>query len=140
MANTLAFRTIDDNGTVVVVVGAHTPSDADWKLLIEAHKRDRHQRTLVVSGGGGPSPAQRKAILDASGGKGLPAAILTDSVVVRGIVTALSWFSPKIRAYAPGDLRGALDHLGVTIPVPIVQRVIEELKRELQRTPHARTG
>jgi hypothetical protein len=130
MPRTLAFRTIE-NGTAIVAVGPNTPDDADWAQLVEAMKKDRHQRTLVVTAGGGPSAAQRKAILDASGGKGLPAAILTDSVVVRGIATAISWFVPDVRAYPPGDLQSALDHLKITTPQRAVQRVIDELKHEM---------
>lgn len=132
MARTLAFRSLE-NGTAVVVVGSGTPADADWAELVAAMKRDRHRRTLVVSGGGGPSASQRKAILDASGGKGLPAAIISDSVVVRGIATAIAWFVPEVRVFPPGDLQGALDHLGVTIPAATVQSVIDELKREIGR-------
>lgn len=137
---TIAFRTLD-RGTAVVVVGPDTPDDAEWAQLVAAMKRDRHQRTLVVSAGGGPSAAQRKAILDASGGKGLPAAIITDSVVVRGIATAISWFVSDVRAYPPGDLQGALDHLKVPLRVDEVQRVIDELKRELaQASAHPKAG
>ena len=131
MASTLAFRTLE-KGTAIVVVGTSTPTDADWGELVAAMRRERHQRTLVVSAGGGPSAGQRKAILDASGGKGLPAAIISDSVVVRGIATAIAWFVPEVRVFPPGDLQGALDHLKITIPVESVQRVIDELKREMR--------
>lgn len=130
MPRTLAFRTIE-RGTAVVVVGPDTPTDAEWGLLVVAMRRERHQRTLVVSAGGGPSAAQRKAILDASGGKGLPAAIITDSVMVRGIATAISWFVREVRAFPPSDLQGALDFLGITTDAKTVQRVIDELKLEL---------
>lgn len=130
MPRTLAFRTIE-KGTAVVVVGPSTPDDAEWELLVVAMRKERHQRTLVVSAGGGPSAAQRKAILDASGGKGLPAAIITDSVMVRGIATAIAWFVPDVRAYAPGELQAALKHLDITMPAAAVQRVIDELKREM---------
>lgn len=140
MARTLAFRTIE-KGTAIVVVGPSTPDDADWDLLVAAMRRERHQRTLVVSAGGGPSAAQRKAILDASGGKGLPAAIITDSVVVRGIATAIAWFVPNVRAYAPGELQAALDHLQITTPADAVQRIIDELKREMREaSARAKTG
>ncbi len=141
MTKTLAFRTVDDKGTVIVVLGATAPTDGDWKLLVEAHRKEHHQRALVVTAGGGPTPAQRKAILDVTGGKGLPAAIMTNSVVVRGIATALSWFAPGVRAYAPNDLKGALAHLHVSVPINIVQRVIDELKLELQHAnSEARNG
>ena len=133
MPKTLAFRTVDNKGSVFVVVGPTTPAESEWNLLVEAHRRERHQRTLVVTAGGGPTAAQRKAILDVSGGKGLPAAILTDSVMVRGIVTALSWFVPRVRAYPPDDLQGALAHLDMTMPITVAQRIINELKRELEQ-------
>ena len=133
VSKTLAFRTIDDKGSVIVVVGPVAPADGDWNQLVEAHKKERYRRTLVVTAGGGPTPTQRKAILDVSGGKGLPAAILTDSVMVRGIVTALSWFVSDVRAYPPHDLHGALAHLRMTTPPAVVQRVVDELKRELEQ-------
>ncbi len=131
MPKTLAVRTIETR-TAIVVVGPKTPDDEDWAVLVEAVKREAHDRTLVVSAGGGPSPRQRKAILEASGGKALPAAILTDSIVVRGIATAIAWFVPEVRAYPPHELQAALDHLKVKTPAATVQRVIDELEREME--------
>lgn len=132
MPKTLAVRTIEKR-TAIVVLGATTPDDADWEVLVEAQKRDGHDRTLVVTAGGAPTARQRKAILDASGGKGLPAAVLTDSVVVRGITTAISWFVQDVRAFPPHDLQAALDHLKIRAPRATVQRVIDELKLEMEQ-------
>jgi hypothetical protein len=141
MPKSLAFRRIDSSGSVVVVLGSKPPSDADWNLLVEAHKQGWPRRGLVVTAGGGPTAVQRQAVLDATGGKGIPAAILTDSMMVRGIVTAISWFASQVRAFPPHDLEGALHHLGITMPVAAVQRVIDELKGELERAgTQARTG
>ena len=52
--------------------------------------------------------------------------------MVRGIATAIAWFVPNVRAYAPGELQAALDHLQITTPADAVQRIIDELKREMR--------
>src|SRR5690606_31097290 len=65
MTSNLVARTIEGR-TAIVVIGPDTPEDGEWQRLVEAVRRGEHERTLVVTAGGGPSPRQRQAILEAS--------------------------------------------------------------------------
>jgi hypothetical protein len=122
-----------EDRTAVTVLGRNPPTDEEWEVVCAfCRGANPPVRVLVLSAGGAPTPAQRHAILDASGGKGLPQAILTESHIVRGIVTAISWFVKGVRAFAPSDLQAALDHLRITKPMGEMQAVLDELKRELE--------
>ena len=45
------------------------------------------------------------------GGKSVPVAVVTPSKMTRGVVTALSWFNDKIKAFQPAEFPQALKHL-----------------------------
>jgi len=72
-------------------------------------------RTIVFTDGGGPNTVQRAAVNKLIGEKPSPGAIITQSAVVRGIVTALSWFNPAIQAFHPRDVGQGLKHLGLAV-------------------------
>ena len=139
MSKTCAYRIIERR-TAIVVVGAAPPSDADWTHLADMMAKNLHDRAVVLSLGGGPSAKQRKQLMDASGGRAanIPCAILTESVMVRGITTAISWFVPEVRSFRPDELEAALGYLKITTPPADVRKVIEELRLELG--PNARVA
>lgn len=91
------------------------PSDKDFDEFLRAfQKQDISKlRSLTVTRGGGPSTAQRKALNDALKGQQLPAAVVSSAAMVRGLVTALSWFNAKIRSFTPDQLDEALEYLEV---------------------------
>ncbi|HKU42739.1 MAG TPA: hypothetical protein VJR89_31490 [Polyangiales bacterium] len=100
-------------------VGVHTaaaPTAEEWQthcLNIEQVRNDT-RGVLVYTEGGGPSTGQRKEMRAALQGLAPPpSAILTDSALVRGIVTALNWTfgGEKIAAFPPGALPRALHYL-----------------------------
>ena len=128
----MAVHVMND-ATAVTVLGRNAPTDKEWEVVCAFCRGPNPPvRVLVWSAGGAPTSAQRHAILDASGGKGLPQAILSDHQMVRGIVTAISWFVKDVRAFAPDDLQSALNHLKITKPVAEVQAVLDGLRRELE--------
>lgn len=105
---------------VVIVHDRKPPQEAEWQRWLEMYQRalPELRGVLVYSLGGGPDAAQRGALIELTKGwgQGPPTAIVTGSVVMRGLVTALHWFLPAhLRAamFAPGDLEHALDHLRV---------------------------
>lgn len=102
--------------------------------------KNLHDRAVVISLGGGPSAKQRKQLMDVSGGRAakIPCAIMTESAVVRGITTAISWFVPEVRSFRLDELEEALAYLRITTPVAEVKKVIDELRLELG--PHARVA
>ena len=132
---TMAFRYTD--GLLLVAHGAQAPSESDWSGYLrycEHHMPRTCRRTLVRTRGGGPDAAQRKRaqqlITTISQGivEPLRVAVVTDSTLVRGIVTALNWFNPHTRAFAPDALSQALDYLSVPPGEPAA-RVTGELQK-----------
>lgn len=102
-----------------VMLVAHTakaPSDEEWKVYVEGvvtHDPAR-LRSLVFTDGGAPNSTQRRVLNEALGGKTSLGAVVSPSTMVRGVVTALSWFNPMIKAFAPGETDEAFRYLGVT--------------------------
>jgi hypothetical protein len=133
MGKTLLYERIED--LAILVHAEAAPSDEDWDPWVSTMDRflsaPRVLGLLVVTDAAGPNSGQR-AKLDPLYKKidgGIPTAVMSHARVVRGIVTVLSWFNPKIRAFAPTELTAALAYLG-----------IEPSKREavLRRIMHMR--
>lgn len=103
--------------TLVVVHNREFPSDAEWDAYLEAlraHSAEREdRRSLVVTEGGAPSSKQRLRMSAVVGASVATTAVVSSSSAVRATVAALSLQNPSIRAFEPGDLAGALDHLGL---------------------------
>jgi hypothetical protein len=110
----------------VVVLGEKDPSGSDWKTyldaIISAEKSGidvtARLRTLVFSDGAGPNAQQRKAVADYLKGRPSPLAIVTGVTIMRGVITALGWFNPQVKAFAPDQLDEALRYLDV----PLIKR------------------
>ena len=62
------------------------------------------------------------------------AAVLTSGRIARGIVTAIAWFKPSIKAFAPEQMDKALGYLGLTErEVAFVTRMVPRLRDQLTR-------
>lgn len=134
MLKTMMFRHVA--GIAVVVHTADEPSETDWRAYYDfcMDLPKGCDRYLVRSKGGGPNAKQRKETNDILKARGTPnstVAVVTDDVIGRGIVTALSWFNPKIRAFAPPELNLALKYLGLT-PVESAQVTMEIHKMQTE--------
>lgn len=107
-----------DHGFLVIAHSRGAPCKEDWEHICRAireyHATARGQ--LVLTLGGVPDAAQRKRALQElpDGFVPKPVAVLTDSVAVRGVMTALNWLlNDNHRAFAIDDLAGAAKHLGI---------------------------
>ncbi|WP_239989110.1 STAS/SEC14 domain-containing protein [Corallococcus macrosporus] len=106
-------------GTVLVVAhNAQHPAADDWARYCELIARHQGTATaqFVLAEGPGPSATQRQQALNQVPKDYVipPTAVFTESSLVRGVVTLFNWFSPRsMRAFVPGDLRGAARHLGL---------------------------
>ena len=126
-----------DCGRVCVAVLREAPPSAvewtAWLGLLAAHK-GLPVRVLVETHSG-PSAAQRKALADALRGEDVRFAILTDSLIVRGIVTALAWLGLPHHAFAPDQRVQAYNYLDLN---PSEREQVEtELSRlKLQLAQH----
>lgn len=56
---------------------------------------------------------QRKNSADLAKEKGVRIAVVLDSAVARGVITAFSWLGVNIKSFGPGKEKDALDHLGI---------------------------
>ena len=112
-----------------IVYGAQTPSADEWARCLEMcrERTGLSSRFVVETHGGGPDAKQRKALADLLRHEDARVAVLTDSIVARGILTALAWLGLPQRGFAPGDLRGAASYLELSADE--MQTVFEELTR-----------
>ena len=135
----MAFKSmaIREVGALVIAVNsANTPTDEDWNAFMQLVRRKfarERIRSLAVTAGGGPNTKQRQMIRDVIGTEPVPAAVVSDAPLVRGIVTALGWFNSAIRSFPfnrGAGLRDALTYLG--FEGAMADRVVREVA-EMQR-------
>jgi hypothetical protein len=108
-------------GSVLVLAhNAEAPAAEEWTRYCQAIATHHAVLTgqLVLAEGVGPDASQRQQMLDGviahypKGTPTPPTAVLTRSLMVRGVVTLFNWFTPRaMRAFAPEDLRDAAAHM-----------------------------
>ncbi len=117
-------------GNVIIsVYNEHSPTDEEHRELVAVLKSLDHERmrSLVFTKGGAPSAAQRRELNDALGGKQFLTAVVSDARIVKGVVTAMSWFNSAIKAFSMQELDAALEYLDV----PRFQ--FDQVRREARR-------
>jgi hypothetical protein len=99
----------------VCVVHDVEPSDAEWAYFIDLCRQREGQdlRALVESRKTGPNAKQRRLLAEVTADMDYRAAILTDSLVTRGIVTALSWLGVPQKPFPLDHFAEAGDYLGL---------------------------
>jgi hypothetical protein len=127
-------------GNVLIAVhGTDAPSEEEWRPYCASLKASRdlaRVRTLAVTHSGAPTAAQRREMNDLLGGRPGLGAVLSTSAMVRGVVTAFSWFNPQIKAFSPAEQNEAFKHLKLTPPeITEVTRTISRLEAELRSGP-----
>jgi hypothetical protein len=113
MRRTLAFQRVAN--CVLLVHAEKDPTDPEWEQYAQFFGNNIDTRLLVFSKGGAPSAAQRARIkreLDRHG-KRVVTAVMTDSQLARGVVTAIQWFVKDISAFPTKDVEAALKFLGI---------------------------
>jgi hypothetical protein len=116
--------------------GAQTPSDAEWDHYcswIPGLLAHPNGGCLVLTDGGAPTSAQRETLRKCLGRESRWTAVVTDKVVVRGVVTAIRWFNPKVCAFAPWELAGAFKFVGLAATqVPSIRDALVALDAQLE--------
>ncbi len=120
----------------VVVHTAAAPSDAEWQAYLQEVERwfGTLVGCLVVTAGGGPSSAQRRALAEMFARQGpvvVRTAVMMDSVLVRGIVNAINLFNPQIRAFRGDALDAALQHIHGVAHREALLATLADLRRQL---------
>jgi hypothetical protein len=136
---TAAYGRVGD--CFILVLGKVPPADADINPYLAfvrgAIRPDMKPRVCVQSYGGGLSPKQRQALneLTAPFAKVARIAVLTDSAVARGVVTAMSWFAKEVyQAFSLSDLNAALDFLQIPgLLHAELKKMLFDLSKEVPR-------
>jgi hypothetical protein len=115
MAETMRFGTHEK-----VFYFVHTeapPDEREWEesmvVAIDKAERKLIDCYLIFTDGGAPNANQRRRITDSKAVSVLPTSVLTDSIFVRGVLTALNWMGKVGKPFAPAHVQSALDHLAI---------------------------
>ncbi len=127
-----------DSDYVVFLNSAKAPTDAEWEEAMRIY-RGIHQRrgfthlkVFVVTDGGGPNTRQRGLFNTLANGQPYPAAIIMNNMLARGIITAFSFFNPKIRAFAPSNAAEACRHVDAKLPeIKLIGNALAEMGKEM---------
>jgi hypothetical protein len=151
MAMSSSARIFPDGRSLVYAVhDGRGPSDAEWDVYLEnvrkalrATRDPTHAGGLTVTDGGAPNAKQRRLLVGVTKEEcgetmvRIRGAILSDSALVRGVVTALSWHIPEVRTFAPSRIAGAFEH--VRLPASDIATVLADLDELGKTVPHGRT-
>ena|SRR5688572_3361582 len=135
---TLRFTLLGD---LFLIVHAHVdPDPREWSFLMDESRGNvqRFRRCLVSSGDSKLNAKQRSDLGDFVKSNECTVAVLLDSAVTRGIVTALGWVTGnKYRAFGSDDIERAVTFLGSTLDPAKIREEIRRMLREMQQAPAA---
>ena len=119
------------DGVLLIVHGDESPRDGEWESLVGFMETISIRSCVVYTGGASLNPRQRQMVMPHL--KRTPfACVVTDSGVVRGVLTALRWLGGSITAFAPGEMARALEGAGVDErEIPVFRELIESLHQDL---------
>ncbi|MFZ5890585.1 MAG: hypothetical protein ACOY0T_05900 [Myxococcota bacterium] len=130
------YRLID--GIFIVVHAARSPSDLEWASFVNELRTTsahHHRAAIGYSYGGGPDGKQRgmlKEFMKVENRKNVPVALLTNSVMVRGLGVALSWLVRTIKVFPLSGEQAAFEFLGLSVDESArVHQIRVELERGL---------
>jgi hypothetical protein len=146
---TMAFGKVDE--FLVVVHNKLAPTDEEWNSWLDFNVRNFSTgstvKCLVVTEGGAPTPVQRQSMkeklgeLMISNPKEFRNAIVTASAVVRGVVTALSWFQRGYSAFSPAHMDDAMGYLEVPDQFrPEIRLLVKTLQGQIPEVVDDRRG
>lgn len=137
-----------ESGLLLTLMGSRNPSDAEFQTYAqyasEKFTSGSTTGSLVLTEGAAPSARQRAIMVESVRGSPLPpTAILSNSTVLRGVATALSWMrsDAAINVFKPHELEGALIYLQVpTHQHPIIHTTLAHLASRFGREYRAWAG
>lgn len=115
----LIFEVLEEACLVVSCQSRFNPSDKEWDEWLSAtcalERRAGKVRVLAMTLGGHPTRHQVDK-LRAANKSHPPTAILSPSLAVRFLCSALTFANRSLRTYSPAELDEALEYLGITGP------------------------
>ena len=130
----IRYRTL---GCLFLVVHSRDEaSDPEWDAYMLDLRQHRQRvgdsfQMMVYALGGQPTASQRARLTRALDGQAVPLAVLSESIKVRGVVTALSWFNARIRFFKPGQFDDAVRFLPAPLDPDAVRSAVRSLCQEL---------
>lgn len=90
-----------------------TEEDAAEILRVLRSMDLKHVKMVTYTTGGTLSLRHRKEVNAVIGKNNPPLAVLVENPFARGVITALSWFNPAVKAFSLGDEFDAFDYVGI---------------------------
>lgn len=136
MKKTMAY-TRWHSAHVIAVHSSSAPTAEEWSAYVKDVEQWLPETFgfLVVTDGGGPTGSQRhemKAVFARGGRSSIRGAVVSSSLLVRGIVNALNLFNPGIRVFQGDAMEAALAHIGAALDGPAVLAEVEHLRQRLR--------
>jgi len=134
MTRNLVTRRIES--ILILRQNKEDPSDPEWdeclRLLVADRDKYPMVKVLVITDGGGPTPAQRKRLDVALRGLSVRVAVVSESTKVRFVVSTVALLSLKIRSFRAHELHHAYLHLQLTKrEQPLAQAAVMEMNKEV---------
>lgn len=106
-----SFEFLDTNH-IVMLHGVSPPPADGWRdYLHQIRDKDlTNVGLLSFTNGGAPDAAQRQELNQVVRGRYFARAIVHRSALVRGVVLAVSWFAPGVKAFSPWTWPAAAEH------------------------------
>lgn len=110
------------HGDHVIWIGrSDAPSADEWTSFVALVKETgdrlkpsgRPVAIMVLTDGCAPTSPQRSQLFDSTQGIEIVAAVISTNLMMRGIVTVLSWFQVQSRFFLPRDVHAGFDFLHV---------------------------
>lgn len=99
---------------LVVVHAPVQPATADWnEFMDEVRTHVDIRGVMILANNSRLTPLQRAEIKAWYEEHKVRGALVTDSVMMRGIVTAMNWFGIDAKAFPPDGLDAAMEFIGV---------------------------
>jgi hypothetical protein len=105
------------SGSILLVVHAPmVPASADWsEFMAEVRTHAGIRGVVIFANNSRLTPLQRAEIQSWYEEHKVRGALVTDSVMMRGIVTAMNWFGVDMRAFSPDNTDDAMDFVKVPV-------------------------
>jgi hypothetical protein len=116
---TMLFERV--RNVLVLVHGAENPSEDEWNSYVRFVHDAQLSATpmtglFVTTHGGAPNAVQRKSITEAAGPGDPVICVCTDSVIARGVLTAIGWiYHAPMHAFRLDEVDRALEALKVDL-------------------------
>jgi len=135
----IAFASVDD--LLVLCHSTVSPSDQEWETWIAREARGEHRGILISTEGGAPNSRQRSRVAEKTGkraGVRPPVALLTDSAIIRSVMTAFAWIlgsEQPMKAFPRTAIDEAVTWICPDLLPARVRPVVSRLHASLAQAP-----